>query len=82
MTSPEVHAYECVLEYGNPSGHAMLNMLAYIIFPYLFDKNFYEFRDSITNKISLRKILILVFSLIWILMIGFTRVYLGVHSLN
>ena len=56
--------------YSFPSGHAMLSMIAYGLLAYF-----------IVSQLQRRgpKIVVVAFAVVFILMIGFSRLYLGVH---
>ena len=65
---------ECDGGFGNPSGHAMLSSCSYLCFCELLCEEF-------NLKIVLRIILFAFASLI-IILIGISRIFLGVHSIN
>jgi membrane-associated phospholipid phosphatase len=65
---------ECDGGFGNPSGHAMLSSCSYLSFCQLLCEEF-------NFNFIIRFILYFVFSLI-ILLIGISRLYLAVHSIN
>ena len=65
---------ECDGGFGNPSGHAMLSICSYLCF---FQLIFEEFNLNFVLKI----ILFVVVNLI-IILIGISRIFLGVHSIN
>jgi hypothetical protein len=65
---------ECDGGFGNPSGHAMLSICSYLCF---FQLIFEEFNLNFVLKI----ILFVVINLI-IILIGISRIFLGVHSIN
>ncbi len=62
-----------VAEYGSPSGHAILAGFCLIFF-----------LDRYDNKESrqLTKFIAVLFSLIWIILVGVSRVYVGAHAIN
>ena len=76
MVTPEIKAYGCSAEYGNPSGHSL--------FAAAF--NFFFFLDICHSNI--RRVSNLVyFSLLFTaisltVLIGYARFYVGVHTLN
>ncbi len=57
-----------VTNYSFPSGHAMLSMVMYGLLGYLLATRFYQWRGVIAT-----------ISTLLILLIGFSRLYLGVH---
>jgi len=57
-----------VTQYSFPSGHAMMSLVVYGLSAYLLATRFYRWR-----------VLIFSFSILLILAIGFSRLYLGVH---
>ena len=63
----------CEGGYGNPSNHAIVSMCYYLSFYYIFIK---------TNKNIKYKKLFLSLIILFILCICFSRLYMGVHSLN
>ncbi|KRW98228.1 Phosphatidic acid phosphatase type 2/haloperoxidase [Pseudocohnilembus persalinus] len=81
MARNSIKAYECAVEFGNPSGHAMMSALCFTIFPYAVDNDFYRFKNKM-GKISLTKIFICIFNFIYIGLIMVARISVGVHSLN
>ena len=60
-----------VTNYSFPSGHAMLSMVIYGLLGYLFATRFHRWRGAIAT-----------ISTLLILLIGFSRLYLGVHWLT
>ena len=62
--------------YGNPSGHSIIALYGYLTFLSYILKN-----KNIRNKIILKIIFIIIF-IVWILLIPFSRIVLGVHGLN
>ncbi len=59
--------------YSFPSGHAMISFAFYGYLIYLIDKNM---KPSILKKV------IIIFLILLILFIGFSRIYLGVHHFS
>ena len=62
--------------YGNPSGHSIISVYGYLTFLYFILKS-----KNINNKIFVKIILSIIF-IIWIILVPFSRIVLGVHSLN
>lgn len=71
-----VKAYECSIEFGNPSGHSFLNFTLYGLSLYLY---LTERGRTFTNA---KKMLLIISYLVWYFMIIYSRVLLGVHSIN
>ena len=80
MSNKSIKLYECSIEYGNPSGHSFLNCFYYLTFPWLYDQNYMKFIEN--KKILYKKLIFLMSNIFWIGVIAYSRVYLGVHSLN
>lgn len=80
MSDGSIKLYECSIEYGNPSGHSFLNCFYYLTFPWMYDPDYMKFIEN--KKINFKKLFILLLDIIWICSIAYSRVYLGVHSLN
>ncbi len=57
--------------FGFPSGHAMNNTTLYFLFLFLFMK-----KDIAKKHVSF----LFVFLSLWVFIIGFSRIYLGVHT--
>jgi membrane-associated phospholipid phosphatase len=90
MSYVKIEGMECAPEYGNPSGHSFLNCFFYLVFPWVIYPRIFHFverRESETGSgyethFNWGRIAV-VFSMIgWILLIGYSRIYLGVHSIN
>lgn len=73
MTNPDIKVYDCTQEFGNPSGHSMMS--PFFLFMTL---DLYKYIDH-TNK---RFYIAITLSISWIILVGFSRLYLGVHSMN
>ena len=72
--SPDVQAWGCSQEFGNPSGHAGVSMGLMLMG--VFD-------IWSTFKVHVFwKVVMLLSGVIWTLSIGYSRLYLGVHGLN
>jgi len=78
MSSPDIKLYECSVENGNPSGHSFLSAYFFLLFLWLLDKNVFNFLKEKNYK----KLIFLLFLFFWIFLVAFSRVFLGVHSLN
>jgi membrane-associated phospholipid phosphatase len=68
--------YKCDGGYGNPSGHSFISTYVYLSFYFILSKN-----ELIKNKKILKNIF-LGCSLLLILLIMLSRVYLGLHTIN
>lgn len=67
---PQVSPLVTVKDFSYPSGHAMDNIILYGFLVFLF------FRFTRNKKVTL---LLGIFSAAWVGLIGFSRIYLGVH---
>lgn len=76
MVYPIVQAKECAAEYGNPSGHAMLNSFAGIYGMSVLGGSHLPTYNP--RKFTVACVIYGIF-LLWV---GFSRVHLGVHGLN
>jgi membrane-associated phospholipid phosphatase len=70
LPRPEISPLQKLSDSGYPSGHAMDNLILYGLLA------FYTYHFTKNRFIS---ILASIISLIWIGLIGFSRIYLGVH---
>lgn len=71
MQYPDITPHECSAEYGNPSGHAMLNTFGAL----------YGVSVLTHSPLSRHKLACGVYGF-FLLCIGFSRVLLGMHGLN
>jgi len=78
MASSKIRAYDCSIEYGNPSGHSLF-AAAFFIFVFL-DIFMGEMKGKKYNKIWM--VIGFGIAIGSIVIIGFSRLYNGVHSLN
>ena len=62
--------------FGNPSGHALISF-----FDYLTLLHFVLNHKHIKDKIIVKIILVIIF-LLWTILVAFSRIVLGVHSIN
>ena len=78
FTSDEITPYGCSSEYGNPSGHSLF--AAGFFFFIFLDILHGEYKNKTLPKyvypLSLAGAIIMTF------LIGFARLYVGVHSMN
>ena len=83
MVDEDIHVKSCKhLEFGNPSSHTYGVSCLYLTTAWLLIKHYtikYKLEKSTSNKI-----LFVVFNLIFfaIYIVGFSRVFLGVHTYN
>jgi membrane-associated phospholipid phosphatase len=70
--SNEVKAFSCENEFGNPSGHSMFAAAMSLIVWFNFQQNL-----TTVNRWSS-----LLLTIIFALAIGYSRLFLGVHSLD
>lgn len=80
MSNIEIKLYECSVEYGNPSGHSYLSAFYYFLILWVYDKNLFFIIEN--DRLNCKRLALIVLNLLWILLIAFSRIYLGVHSLN
>jgi membrane-associated phospholipid phosphatase len=67
---------QCSAGYGNPSGHASESVVVYLtLWKILANSDIFKRRN-------LLKYILLIFILVLLILIAFSRVYLGVHSVN
>ena len=76
----EVQGFHCSTQYGNPSGHT-LTSFSCLLLPWLDYYTNFNKTDSVLAK-PLVKIVLLILALTWGCLIAFSRMYLGVHSLD
>jgi membrane-associated phospholipid phosphatase len=77
FSNDSIKAFDCSHEYGNPSGHSLFVSGAFV-FMFL---NY--FHNSNSKQISIPLyIAALVGTLMFICLMGFSRVYVGVHSID
>ena len=67
---PDNMLFETTSKYSFPSGHAAMAAIFFLLV-------IYSFKDDIKNK--LLKYLFIIFNILLILLIGFSRIYLSVH---
>ena len=67
---------ECQGGFGNPSGHSMISFYFYMTFAYFF------INDISKNNSKINIILSYLISFIWCCLVAFSRLVLGVHSIN
>lgn len=71
MQFPAVTPHECSAEYGNPSGHAMLNTFVAL----------YGVSVLSPYALSRHKLACVIYG-IFLFWVGFTRLHLGMHGIN
>ena len=76
----EVQVFHCSAQYGNPSGHTSTSFSC-LLLPWLDYCTNFNKADSVLAK-PLAKIVLLILALTWGCLIAFSRMYLGVHSLD
>ena len=74
--SDGVRAYKCSKDYGFPSGHSSISMHVTVFM--ILD----IFASSIYSSEILIQIITVILSMAFPVLIGFSRVYLGVHSFD
>ena len=78
--SSNIKAYGCSMQYGNPSGHS-LNSMGIAMTVWL-DYNHYAARGLVKYSSTAWRIFFLFLALLFGLSIGYSRVFMGVHSWN
>ena len=71
---------ECDGEFGNPSGHAFLNMYSLFLWHLFINSKFYENSEQKLKKYT--KILSLLLTVLFMLFVIYSRVHRQVHSFN
>ena len=71
---------ECDGEFGNPSGHAFLNMYSLYLWHLFINSKFVENSQEKTKKIA--KILTLILTIFFMIFVVYSRVHRQVHSFN
>jgi membrane-associated phospholipid phosphatase len=72
---------ECTAEFGNPSGHSLL-AIAYPLVLYLDIFETPERRHARGERMTYGQIISLVCVFLYAILVGFSRLYLRVHSWN
>jgi membrane-associated phospholipid phosphatase len=78
---PDIYPDECTAEFANPSGHSLL-AIAYPLFLYL---DIFESREAIEangERMNFKQIISLLSVFLYGILVGFSRLYLRVHSWN
>jgi membrane-associated phospholipid phosphatase len=68
----------CPLEYGNPSGHSMISSSVYLTLCEMFCRHM----GWVGNQGFIPRLLLYTFSVLMILVVSFSRIFLGVHSID
>lgn len=78
--SPDVQAFGCEMQYGNPSGHSIMSMgIALLLW---FDYN-HTAQNQEGNLFNIYvRVFFLIIAVTFGLTIGYSRLFLGVHSMN
>ena len=71
---------ECDGEFGNPSGHAFLNIYSLYLWHLFINSKFVENSQEKTKKIA--KILTLILTIFFMIFVVYSRVHRQVHSFN
>jgi membrane-associated phospholipid phosphatase len=79
MTESEVYVNGCTAEYGNPSGHAML--ISSIMLTAFFDLYFSD-PDTYARSNKVVFGIVLGCDIGFILLVGFSRLFNGVHTID
>jgi membrane-associated phospholipid phosphatase len=75
---PEITGYECSTQYGNPSGHSLNSMG--IAFTIWLDYNHYATSIPTSMSSAAWRYTMLAVAILFGVSIGFSRVFLGMHS--
>ena len=68
------------MDYGNPSGHTYNCAFFYLLILWVYDRKFHVIYEE--AGLNYKRIAFILLYIITIVIVAFTRVYLGVHSLN
>ena len=78
--SANILALECEDDYGYPSGHAMASAsIFFLLFLYYFHHYANNYQN---NKSTVAYALTFIFGFLLVFAICFSRIYLGVHSID
>ena len=80
MSNPLIRLSECSVEYGNPSGHSLICAFYFFTIIWLYDQNIAIILEN--GRLNYRRLGLIIITILSILLVAFSRVYLGVHSLN
>ena len=81
MVDSDIQIKDCKhMEFGNPSSHTFGSAFLYTVTGYLFVKNHFNKQGKRQNLIATLVVVNLV--MICIYLIGFSRVFKGVHTYN
>ena len=78
--SENVQAFSCSSQYGNPSGHSLFSMATGLIIWLDYNQHAQEMSGMWFSKGA--RVVLLIVALVFGATIGYSRMFLGVHSLN
>ena len=78
--SDKVSPFKCSVQYGNPSGHTMIGFMM-LLMPWLDYNSNYRNGETLLGKL-VTKVGILISFLVLGGLVAYSRLYLGVHSLD
>ena len=82
--SDDINADSCVLSFGNPSGHLMCNVFFWLsLYLHLYSEVGVKYpRMSVFCTAYIVKMAATCIGCVFLIFMGFSRVYLGVHSMD
>ena len=78
--SEDVQAFSCSSQYGNPSGHSLFSMATALVIWLDYNQHAQEHQGIWFSKGA--RVFFLIVALVFGATIGYSRMFLGVHSLN
>ena len=78
--SSDVKAFGCSTQYGNPSGHSLTSMGAALFLWLDYNQNAQNKEGQFYNMYT--RVFLFIVAITFGLSIGYSRLFLGVHSLN
>ena len=75
MVSEEIQIYGCSTEFGDPSGHTLSSSAVLVAFCL-------DFQDVFKGNPIKHKLLVYIFNALILLLVGYSRLFNGAHSLD